>query len=104
VLSSPFLLVIRVSGGTASEITQSHKGCGKVQDAYTMRCLPQVHGVVHDTIQFVYNILHTECNSATDNPMYVTERERKAHACAVALWDVRARWSCVSQPPDALSS
>jgi len=56
-------------GGEASEITQSHKGCGKVQDSYTLRCIPQVHGIVHDTIQFSYGVLHTECNSATDNPM-----------------------------------
>ena len=34
-----------------------------------MRCIPQVHGIVHDTIQFAYGVLHTECNSATDNPM-----------------------------------
>lgn len=55
--------------GEASEITQSHKGCGRVQDAYTQRCIPQVHGIVHDTVAFAYGILSTECNSATDNPM-----------------------------------
>lgn len=60
-------------GGVASEITRSHKGCGKVQDAYTMRCLPQVHGIVHDTVAFTYGIISTECNSATDNPMIFPE-------------------------------
>jgi hypothetical protein len=34
-----------------------------------VRCIPQVHGVVHDTVAFAYGILSVECNSATDNPM-----------------------------------
>ena len=51
-----------------SEISQSHYNCHKVQDSYTLRCLPQIHGITHDTIKFVYDILKTECNSATDNP------------------------------------
>ena len=40
-----------------------------VQDAYTMRCVPQVHGVVNDTINFVKGIIETEMNSALDNPV-----------------------------------
>lgn len=40
-------------GGTASQITSSHYNCGKVQDSYTLRCIPQIHGVVHDTLSFV---------------------------------------------------
>lgn len=56
-----------------SEIAISHKECDKVQDAYTLRCTAQVHGVVNDTIRFVYEILRTECNSATDNPMVFPE-------------------------------
>eukprot|EP00002_Diphylleia_rotans_P025988 TRINITY_DN515_c0_g1_i1.p1 TRINITY_DN515_c0_g1~~TRINITY_DN515_c0_g1_i1.p1 ORF type:complete len:464 (-),score=99.01 TRINITY_DN515_c0_g1_i1:561-1952(-) len=52
-----------------SEIGHSHENCSKVQDSYTLRCLPQVHGIVHDTIQFVRGIITTEMNSATDNPM-----------------------------------
>ena len=39
------------------------------EDPYTMRCVPQVHGVVHDTLSFVRGILSTEMNSATDNPV-----------------------------------
>ncbi|KAJ8556716.1 hypothetical protein ON010_g9247 [Phytophthora cinnamomi] len=45
---------------------------GKVQDAYTLRCAPQVHGIVHDTINFVRGVLDVEMNSATDNPMVFT--------------------------------
>jgi histidine ammonia-lyase len=52
-----------------SEIASSHADCGKVQDSYTLRCVPQIHGITHDTIKFVYDILTVECNSATDNPM-----------------------------------
>ncbi|MBN3316291.1 HUTH lyase, partial [Atractosteus spatula] len=51
-----------------SEIAESHRFCDRVQDAYTLRCCPQVHGVVNDTIEFVKNIINTEINSATDNP------------------------------------
>ncbi|KAJ8384349.1 hypothetical protein AAFF_G00206020 [Aldrovandia affinis] len=57
-----------------SEIAESHRFCDRVQDAYTMRCCPQVHGVVNDTINFAKNIINTEINSATDNPMVFSER------------------------------
>ncbi|XP_066561107.1 histidine ammonia-lyase [Amia ocellicauda] len=57
-----------------SEIAESHRFCDRVQDAYTLRCCPQVHGVVNDTIAFVKNIINTEINSATDNPMVFAER------------------------------
>uniref|UniRef100_A0A673J8M5 Histidine ammonia-lyase n=1 Tax=Sinocyclocheilus rhinocerous TaxID=307959 RepID=A0A673J8M5_9TELE len=57
-----------------SEIAESHRFCDRVQDAYTMRCCPQVHGVVNDTIEFVKKIINTEINSATDNPMVFAER------------------------------
>ncbi len=56
-----------------SEIMQSHKDCGKVQDSYTLRCIPQVHGPVRDTINYVKNMLEIEFNSATDNPMVFEE-------------------------------
>lgn len=59
--------------GRQSEISESHKNCGKVQDAYTLRCTPQVHGVVHDTIEFCKGLLETELNSATDNPMVFSD-------------------------------
>ncbi|XP_062861230.1 histidine ammonia-lyase-like [Trichomycterus rosablanca] len=54
-----------------SQITESYDG---VQDAYTLRCCPQVHGVANDTIAFVKNILNTELNSATDNPLVFADR------------------------------
>lgn len=52
-----------------SEIMHSHKHCGKIQDAYSLRCMPQVHGAVKDTIEYCKKVLETEINSATDNPL-----------------------------------
>lgn len=43
--------------------------CDRVQDPYTLRCIPQVHGVVNDTLDFVKGIITTEMNSALDNPV-----------------------------------
>jgi histidine ammonia-lyase len=57
-----------------SEIRRNHKGCNRVQDPYTLRCIPQVHGVVNDTLTFVKGIITTEMNSALDNPMVFAER------------------------------
>ncbi len=57
-----------------SEIRQSHrKNDPRVQDAYSIRCIPQVHGAVRDTIEFVENILTIEINSATDNPLIIPD-------------------------------
>uniref|UniRef100_A0A8D2LDU6 Histidine ammonia-lyase n=1 Tax=Varanus komodoensis TaxID=61221 RepID=A0A8D2LDU6_VARKO len=58
-----------------SEIAESHRFCDRVQDAYTLRCCPQVHGIANDTIAFVKDIITTEINSATDNPMVFAERK-----------------------------
>jgi histidine ammonia-lyase len=57
-----------------SEITESHWNCARVQDAYSLRCVPQVHGIVNDTIQFVSGVINTELNSAADNPLVLAER------------------------------
>ncbi len=52
-----------------SEIAASHHGCGKVQDPYSLRCMPQVHGATADTLEFSQRILENEANSTTDNPL-----------------------------------
>ena len=52
-----------------SEIIESHKDCEKVQDPYTLRCMPQVYGATKDALAYVENILMTEMNSANDNPL-----------------------------------
>jgi len=48
-------------------------GKQKKQDAYSLRCIPQVHGIVHDTLSFVRKIITTEMNSATDNPLVFSD-------------------------------
>ena len=53
----------------ASGINQSHENCGRVQDAYSMRCAPQVHGAARDAFAHVRATVQIEANSATDNPM-----------------------------------
>jgi histidine ammonia-lyase len=52
-----------------SGINQSHALCGKVQDAYSLRCAAQVHGAVREALRFVRETVTVEANSATDNPM-----------------------------------
>jgi histidine ammonia-lyase len=52
-----------------SEIRQSHIDCGRVQDAYSLRCMPQVHGPVRECMEYVANVVRIESNSATDNPL-----------------------------------
>jgi histidine ammonia-lyase len=52
-----------------SSINESHHNCGRVQDAYSMRCAAQVHGAVRDALAFVRRTVAIEANAATDNPM-----------------------------------
>ncbi len=52
-----------------SEIRESHIGCQRVQDAYSLRCIPQVHGPVRDTLTEARRVFEIEINSATDNPL-----------------------------------
>ena len=52
-----------------SAIRESHRGCGKVQDNYALRCMPQVHGAARDAFEHARSVLEREMNSATDNPL-----------------------------------
>jgi histidine ammonia-lyase len=52
-----------------SEIMDSHRDCGKVQDPYSLRCVPQVHGASRDALAYASSTLETELNSVTDNPL-----------------------------------
>ena len=54
-----------------SQILESHKDCDKVQDPYSIRCIPQVHGASLDAYLYLENILNIELNSVTDNPIVV---------------------------------
>ena len=52
-----------------SEVVESHRNCDRVQDAYSIRCLPQVHGAVRDAVAHLREAVEVELNSATDNPL-----------------------------------
>jgi histidine ammonia-lyase len=52
-----------------SGINAAHVNCGRVQDAYSMRCAPQVHGAAREALAWVRRIVTIEMNAATDNPM-----------------------------------
>jgi len=56
-----------------SPLIDSHKQCGRVQDSYSLRCIPQVHGAIRDTYRHVESIVLRELNAATDNPLIFTE-------------------------------
>jgi histidine ammonia-lyase len=60
-----------------SQIRESHRNCGRVQDAYSLRCIPQVHGAVRDTLAHCRNVFEIEANSAVDNPLvFITNVEK----------------------------
>jgi histidine ammonia-lyase len=58
-----------------SAINEAHRWCDKVQDAYSLRCAPQVHGASRDLLDYVSYTVTTELNSATDNPLVLVEDE-----------------------------
>jgi histidine ammonia-lyase len=60
---------------TGSEINAAHVNCGRVQDAYSMRCAPQVHGAAREALTWVRHIIAIEMNAATDNPMVFADAD-----------------------------
>jgi len=66
--------LLRLNRG--STIRESHRDCPRVQDAYSLRCMPQVHGAVRDALEYARKVFEVEMNSATDNPLvFVREGE-----------------------------
>ncbi len=53
-----------------SGIMESHRNCGRVQDAYSLRCMPQVHGAARDALAYARRVLEVEVNAVTDNPLF----------------------------------
>ena len=73
-----------------SAINHSHEHCGRVQDAYSLRCAAQVHGAARDALAWVRQTLALEANAATDNPMVFAAEEEilsggNFHGAPVAL-------------------
>lgn len=56
-----------------SPIVESHRDCPKIQDNYSIRCIPQVHGATRDALAYIRQVLTTELNAATDNPLVFPE-------------------------------
>ena len=63
--------VLRLLEGSA--IIESHRWCDKVQDAYSLRCAPQVHGASRDLLDYVDYTVSVELNAATDNPLVLVD-------------------------------
>jgi len=59
-----------------SSIIESHRWCDKVQDAYSLRCAPQVHGASRDLLDYAEYTVAVELNAATDNPLVLVEDEQ----------------------------
>jgi histidine ammonia-lyase len=73
-----------------SAVMESHADCSKVQDAYSMRCMPQVHGTLRDALVHVTAVVEREMNSATDNPLVFADTNEvisggNFHAQPIAL-------------------
>src|SRR5579863_2208855 len=60
-----------------SQIRESHRECARVQDAYSLRCMPQVHGAVRDTLAHCRCVMETEINSAVDNPLVFVKSSKQ---------------------------
>ncbi len=67
-----------------SAIRESHRQCGRVQDAYSLRCIPQVHGAVRDTLAHCRSVFETELNSAVDNPLVFITDANKAEGDVIS--------------------
>lgn len=66
--------------GETSGVAESHNNCQRVQDAYSLRCMPAVHGAAKDALAHVWRVLETEANSSTDNPLVFAD-EGKVLSC-----------------------
>ena len=67
-----------------SEIRRSHADCNRVQDAYSLRCIPQVHGAVRDTLSHCREVFETEINSAVDNPLVFVKDSAKSEGDVIS--------------------
>lgn len=67
-----------------SQIRESHRECGRVQDAYSLRCIPQVHGAVRDTLAHCREVFEIEANSAVDNPLVFIGDPKRAEGDVIS--------------------
>ncbi len=84
-----------------SPLRDSHRDCDRVQDAYSLRCMPQVHGAVRDTLAHCREVMEIEVNSAVDNPL-VFAKSTPGHVGTGAP-PVRAERSSAEPDADVIS-
>src|SRR5206468_2092266 len=83
--------VLRLLEGSA--IIEAHRWCDKVQDAYSLRCAPQVHGACRDLLDYAEYTVGVELNAATDNPLVLVDEEElvsMGNAAGLKAWQVLA--------------
>jgi histidine ammonia-lyase len=85
-----------------SQIRESHRNCDRVQDAYSLRCMPQVHGAVRDTLTHCRDVMEIEVNSAVDNPLVFPARGGTPHG-GTGVSPARAERSSADGEGDVLS-
>lgn len=59
-----------------SDIITSHSDCDRVQDPYSLRCIPQVHGACRQTLEHMHTVLNVENNAVTDNPLVFVDEDK----------------------------
>jgi histidine ammonia-lyase len=74
-----------------SDLIASHRNCSRLQDAYSLRCVPQVHGAGRDALQGIRDVVTIEINSVTDNPLVFPDTDEvvsagQFHGHPVAIW------------------
>jgi len=74
-----------------SAIVESHADCGRVQDPYTLRCLPQVLGAIADALDYVEGVLERELDAVTDNPLLFQTTARPAPGATSTASPSRSR-------------
>ncbi|HVH89470.1 MAG TPA: aromatic amino acid lyase, partial [Terriglobales bacterium] len=87
-----------------SEIRHSHIDCNRVQDAYSLRCIPPVHGAVRDTLAFCRQVFDIEMNSAVDNPLVFAasyDQREPLRPSKVPAIDNRRAHSTGNEQPDS---
>ena len=79
-----------------SEIMFSHLNCDKVQDAYSVRCIPQVHGACRDALRWLREVVTVEVDAVTDNPLVFPEEARSSRPATSTV--SRSPWLSTWRP------
>ena len=87
-----------------SQIRESHRDCGRVQDAYSLRCIPQVHGAVRDTLAHCREVFETEANSAVDNPLVFSDGHVRAEPALSDRAERGSRMGLQTRPAEQSSA